>query len=87
MASEPASDVSGWEIEEGLPQPTDQFIQQYYQGREALIEQEKAQRSDASFRQSLSPLAAAACAIVSRIRAEEHQTIWTNNLVDHAAPP
>ncbi|KAL8694601.1 MAG: hypothetical protein Q9218_000783 [Villophora microphyllina] len=82
MTLDPESDVSDWEIEEGLPQPTDQFIQQYYQGRDALIEQEKAQRSDNSFRQSLTPLAAAACAIVSRIRAEEHQTIWTNDNVD-----
>lgn len=87
MASDPGSDVSEWELEEGLPQSTDQFIQQYYQGREALIEQEKAQRSDNSFRQSLTPLAVAACAIVSRIRAEEHQTIWTNNHIDDAAVP
>ena len=88
MASEPpsATQISDWEIEEGLPQVTDQFIQQYYQGREALIEQEKAQRSDTSFRQSLTPIAAAACAIVARIRAEEHQTIWTNDHVDDGAP-
>ncbi|KAI4258042.1 MAG: hypothetical protein LQ352_001363 [Teloschistes flavicans] len=82
MASDLGSDVSDWEIEEGLPQPTDQFIQQYYQGRDALIEQEKAQRSDNSFRQSLTPLASAACAIVSRIRAEEHQTIWTKDYLE-----
>ena len=78
MASDVASEVSEWEVEEGLPQYTDPFIQKYYEGREALIEQEKAQRSDNSFRQSLTPLAVAACAIVSRIRAEEHQTIWAN---------
>lgn len=82
MAHETAADVSDWEIEEGLPQYTDPFIQKYYEGREALIEQEKAQRSDNSFRQSLTPLAAAACAIVSRIRAEEHQTIWTDEYAD-----
>ncbi|KAL8813335.1 MAG: hypothetical protein Q9223_000172 [Gallowayella weberi] len=87
MTSELGSEVSDWEIEEGLPQTTDQFIQQYYQGREALIEQEKAQRSDNSFRQSLTPLAAAACAIVSRIRSEEHRTIWTNNHLDDMATP
>ncbi|KAL8872997.1 MAG: hypothetical protein Q9174_001470 [Haloplaca sp. 1 TL-2023] len=85
MASDAPSDVSDWEIEEGLPQPEDQFIQKYYQGREALIEQESAQRSDSSFRQSITPLAAAACAIVSRIRAEEHQTIWTNDDPDNKA--
>lgn len=87
MASDAASDVSDWEIEQGLPQYRDPFIQKYYEGREALIEQEKAQRSDNSFRQSLTPLATAACAIVSRIRAEEHQTIWTNNPADSESTP
>lgn len=72
------SDISDWEIRDGLPQPTDQFIQQYLQGREALMEQEKAQRSDYAFRQSLNPLAAEACAIVSRIRQEEYLTVWKN---------
>ncbi|KAI4159016.1 MAG: hypothetical protein L6R39_000441 [Caloplaca ligustica] len=78
MAPEAESDISDWEVDEGLPQLTDPFIQKYYQGREALIEQEKAQRSDDSFRQSLTPLAATACAIVSRIRGEEHQTLWSD---------
>ena len=71
------SGIPEWEIEEGLPQFGDHFIQQYLQGREALIEQEKAQRSDYAFRQTLTPLATEACAIVSRIRAEEQRTIWT----------
>ena len=71
------SEVSDWEIEEGVPQFEDQFIQKYLQGREALIEQEKSQRSDEKFRQSLSPLAKEACLIVSRILEEEHQTVWT----------
>lgn len=79
------SEISEWEIEEGLPQFTDQFIQQYLQGREALIEQEKAQRSDYAFRQSLTPLATEACAIVSRIRREEHRTIWTSKYQDELA--
>ena len=35
------ADVSDWEIEEGLPQMGDPFIQKYLAGREALIEQEK----------------------------------------------
>ncbi|KAL8945310.1 MAG: hypothetical protein Q9211_000186 [Gyalolechia sp. 1 TL-2023] len=81
MASDTATDALDWEIEEGLPQYTDPFIQKYHDGRDALIEQEKAQRSDNSFRQSLTPLAAAASTIVSRIRAEEHQTLWAD---DHA---
>ncbi|MCJ1473932.1 hypothetical protein MMC13_002588 [Lambiella insularis] len=75
------SDVSDWEVEEGLPQFSDPFLQQYLSGRSALIDQEKSTRSDASFRASLTPLALEACAIVSRIRAEERHTVWN----DHAA--
>ena len=87
MASGPISgpEVPEWEIEEGLPQFEDQFIQKYLQGREALIEQEKAQRSDYAFRQALTPLAAEACAIVSRIRAEEQRTAWTGQFEDDLA--
>lgn len=33
-----------WELEEGLPQFEDPFIQKYLHGREALIEEEKKQR-------------------------------------------
>jgi len=79
------SEVSDWEIEEGLPQFQDQFIQQYLQGREQLIEQESSQRSDASFRQSLTPFATEACTIVSRILAEERATIWTSENQDALA--
>ena len=83
--SEAGSEISGWEIEEGLPQFEDQFIQKYFQGREALLDQEKSQRSDAAFRQSLTPLATEACAIVSRILAEERQTFWTGEFQDDLA--
>lgn len=83
--SEVGSDISDWEIEQGLPQFEDQFIQKYFQGREALIDQEKSQRSDAAFRQSLTPLAAEACTIVSRILVEEHQTVWTSGFQDNLA--
>ena len=38
-------EVEDWEIEEGVPQMRDQFIQRYLQGREALIEQELKRRS------------------------------------------
>ena len=71
------SAISDWEVEEGLPRFEDQFIQKYLQGREALIDQEKSQRSDYTFRQSLNPIAVEACTIVSRILAEERQTVWT----------
>ncbi|KAI9817197.1 MAG: hypothetical protein M1827_001309 [Pycnora praestabilis] len=74
-----------WEAEEGVPHLNDQFIQQYLQGREALIAQEKKQRSDYAFRQSLSPMAAEASAIVSRIRDEERLTVWTGEFEDGLA--
>ncbi|KAL9612933.1 MAG: hypothetical protein Q9167_002516 [Letrouitia subvulpina] len=77
MTSDQHADVSDWETREGLPKLTDPFIQQYLQGREALIEQEFSQRSDSSFRQSLTPLAVEACRIISRMRDEEHRTIWS----------
>lgn len=38
-------EIEDWEIEEGLPQMDDQFIQRYLQGRDALIEQEMKLRS------------------------------------------
>ena len=78
--SDTGNDISDWEIEEGLPQFEDPFIQKYFSGREALIEQEKSQRSDNAFRQSLTPMATEACTIVSRILAEERQTVWTKKL-------
>lgn len=81
--SDEDSIVSQWEIDEGLPKYTDQFIQKYLQGREALIEQEKSQRSDHAFRQSLTPLATEACRIVSRILAEERRTLWTETDASH----
>ena len=73
-------DISDWEIEDGLPQFEDQFIQQYLNGRDALIEQEKSQRGDNAFRQSLTPMATEACTIVSRILAEERRSTWTRKL-------
>ena len=76
---ETEQDLSDWEIEDGLPQFSDQFIIQYLNGREALIDEEKRQRSDYAFRQSLTPLAAEACAILARVRAEEHRTVWTDD--------
>ncbi|KAI9730701.1 MAG: hypothetical protein M1834_005670 [Cirrosporium novae-zelandiae] len=66
-----------WEIEQGIPQFEDPFIQQYFNGREALIEQEHKQRSDHAFHQSLSSTAAEASAIIAQIREEELQTLWT----------
>lgn len=37
-------EVAAWEVEEGIPQFEDPFIQKYLQGRNALIQEEKKQR-------------------------------------------
>lgn len=37
-----------WEIEEGIPQRSDPFIQKYFQGRDALVAQEDKHRSGQS---------------------------------------
>jgi adenosine deaminase CECR1 len=38
------SDNADWELEEGLPQFEDPFIQQYLKGRDALIAEEQKRR-------------------------------------------
>jgi adenosine deaminase CECR1 len=86
------------EVVQGVPAKDEPFIKKYLDGREALIAQEKKQRSgkqhlspsraltdespDHAFRQSLSPLAKEACSIVDRIREEEQRTIWTSEFED-----
>jgi len=45
MASKEADDVEAWAQAEGVPSLTDPFIQKYLSGRDALVEQEKKQRS------------------------------------------
>jgi len=55
----------------------------YLDGQEALIAQEKKQRSDYAFRQSMSPLAKEACEIVNRIRDEEQKSTWTAEFENH----
>ncbi len=91
-----------WEaISQGIPAKDEPFIERYLGGREALILQEKKQRSgrypalistsaltpftDYGFRVGLSPLAKEACAIVDRIRDEEQRTIWVPEFEDHLA--
>jgi adenosine deaminase CECR1 len=64
------------EISQDIPTSTDPFLQQYFSGRDNLITQERTSRSDASFRNSLSPIAKRACAIVERIRSHEQKTVW-----------
>lgn len=45
MASEAATNDADWEKDEGVPNLSDPFIQKYLSGRDALVEQEKKQRS------------------------------------------
>jgi adenosine deaminase CECR1 len=40
-----STDDAAWEKEEGIPSLTDPFIQKYLEGRDALVAQEKKQRS------------------------------------------
>ncbi|CAI6266923.1 unnamed protein product [Periconia digitata] len=82
MAPENNTNTDDWEKAEGVPSLTDPFIQKYLSGRDALVEQEKKQRSDYLFRQNLSPTAAEASAIVSQIRFSEQQTLWTKEYED-----
>ncbi|RYP55326.1 hypothetical protein DL768_000081 [Monosporascus sp. mg162] len=73
------------EISREIPKEDDAFIQKYLEGRENLVAEENKQRSDASFRQNLSPIAKKACDIVDRIRDEESKTVWTPQLEDSLA--
>ncbi|CZR59034.1 related to cecr1 protein [Phialocephala subalpina] len=54
-------------------------VQNFFKKRSALISKENEQRSDHEFRQSLSPIAQQADAIVAKIRLTEHQTIWSSS--------
>lgn len=38
-----------WELEEGIPQFEDPFLEKYLQGRDALIEQESKQRHGTNY--------------------------------------
>src|SRR2546423_8250309 len=67
-----------FELELGIPQPSDPFIQKYFSSRAALIAQEKKQRHDYIWKQTMSPLARQAALIMSRIRKKELKTVWTS---------
>jgi adenosine deaminase CECR1 len=45
MATNEATNDEEWAQAEGVPSLTDPFIQKYLQGRDALVQQEKRQRS------------------------------------------
>ena len=78
-------DDEAWAEAEGIPSLSEPFIQKYLDGRDALISQEKRQRSDHAFRETLSPMAMEASAIVSAIRFEEQQTLWNRDYEDNLA--
>jgi adenosine deaminase CECR1 len=66
-----------YELDNGIPQPTDPFIAKYLAGRQALIAQEKRQRHDAAFVASMTPLARQAGKIMAAIRKRELRDVWT----------
>lgn len=74
-----------WCDEEGIPTMDEPFIQKYLDGRDALIEQERQQRSDHAFRTGMTPMQREAAAIVSAIRFEEQQTLWRWDHEDNQA--
>ncbi|KJX96579.1 adenosine deaminase family protein [Zymoseptoria brevis] len=86
--ADPQNDIDSEEAfahKEGVPSIDQPFIQKYLDGRDALVTQEKLQRSDHAFRETLSPMAREAAAIVSAIRFEEQQTLWLPSLEDDLA--
>lgn len=68
-----------YELDNGIPQPTDPFIAKYLAGRTALIEQEKRQRHDAAFKASMTPLARQAGRVLAAIRRRELRDVWTSD--------
>lgn len=74
------------ELEElGIPSLHEPFLQKYLDGRDALIAQEKRQRSDHAFRENMTPMAAEAAATASAIRFQEQQTLWSHDFEDELA--
>ncbi|THC91156.1 hypothetical protein EYZ11_009387 [Aspergillus tanneri] len=76
-----AADIE-WELEEGIPQVDDPFIQQYLKGRDSLILEEQKQRHDSNLRKTLTPIAATACKIVSKVRDRGLTSIGSTTLND-----
>lgn len=74
-----------WELEEGIPQVEDPFIQKYMDGRQALIDQEKKQRHDYLFKRTMSPMAKQAAKIMTSIRRRELKEVWTSEYEDGLA--
>lgn len=67
------------------PANSNAFIESVLAQRAELLDKEKSQRSDASFRAALSLTARQACAIVDRIRNHEKETVWTPQVEEDLA--
>ncbi|KAI0472514.1 hypothetical protein F4859DRAFT_484435 [Xylaria cf. heliscus] len=81
----PFTDEQWDAMSQSLAQVDDPIMRKYIDDRNALLLEEIKQRSDASFRQNLSPIARQACEIVDRIREEEKKTVWTPQVEESLA--
>ena len=75
---ESLTSLQEWELDQGIPQPDDPFIQKYMSGRNALIATEKKQRHDRAFKATMTPLAKKAASILLNIRKRELKETWTS---------
>lgn len=82
---ESMTSLQEWEIENGIPQPDDPFIEKYMNGRDALIEQEKKQRHDRAFKATMTPMAHRAAKILKSIRKRELKEKWTGEYEESLA--
>ncbi|EGY13494.1 hypothetical protein VD0002_g2941 [Verticillium dahliae] len=71
------SDEDYAQLAQEIPSPNEPFLRQFIAGSVRLQDQEFALRADTGFRNSLSPLARRAAAIVTKIRERENETVWT----------
>ncbi|KAK5100327.1 hypothetical protein LTS08_005076 [Lithohypha guttulata] len=83
--NESISSLQEWELDEGVPQREDPFIQKYLNGRAALIEQEKKQRHDRAFKATMTPMAKRAAKILQSIRKRELKEKWTSEYEESLA--
>lgn len=82
---ESLTSLQEWELDEGVPQREDPFIQKYLSGRDALIEQEKKQRHDRQFKATMTPMAKRVAKILQSIRKRELKEKWTSEYEESLA--
>lgn len=83
--NESLTSLQEWELDEGVPQREDPFIQKYLNGRHALIEQEKKQRHDRQFKATMTPMARRAAKILQSIRKRELKEKWSSDYEESLA--